>query len=495
MAEYGNDTIVTNSSTQYHIYGGAADDTINLRFSGTISQYRKGHHARGDTDGSINRGEDVFNFRDVDSVVTGGVVVGRIEDFDYSRDTIEIDGDELDLNNLNAYNSVSDHTVSIVAYNGTYDDVGSYDQQWILIETSAGGVIFYSLEGARVDIDGTGGSNGDNQEDHFIPEASIPQNFSNLSVVNYIDQQNYVPDGFSLSGSGLIINDDDDREVGDGEDNDSLPDLHVSTAIVGSVHADLIAGGLNGDTIQSVGGDDTIWGGSGHDVINSGSGIDLVFGGSGDDTISGGTGNDALNGDEGDDLIYGNDGDDSVNGGNGDDVIQGGIGNDHLRGDNGKDVIRGGNGSDIVTGNAGQDRLYGNGGADTLNGDGGSDSLYGAQGNDTLNGGDGWDILDGGTGDDVLSGGLLGDTLTGGDGADKFVFDSGNDSITDFQDDIDTIEINSSVWGGGSKSVQEVLDYASVVNGDVIFDFGGGSSLKIEGFTNISALSDDLVIA
>ena len=62
-----------------------------------------------------------------------------------------------------------------------------------------------------------------------------------------------------------------------------------------------------------------------------------------------------------------------------------------------------------------------------------------------LNGGAGDDILNGGVGPDVLDGGTGNDQLFGQSGADSFVFAQGYeaDRVRDFEDDVDTIQINA----------------------------------------------------
>lgn len=100
--------------------------------------------------------------------------------------------------------------------------------------------------------------------------------------------------------------------------------------------------------------------------------------------------------------------------------------------------------ADRAFGANGNDSLSGFGGADTLLGNNGNDWLYGGDRNDSLIGHNGADRLFGGLGADKLTGGLGADVLTGGGGADVFLFTSsdGKDVIRDFQDNIDTIDIN-----------------------------------------------------
>ena len=154
--------------------------------------------------------------------------------------------------------------------------------------------------------------------------------------------------------------------------------------------SELIIGSEDGEEIHARGGTDVVLGEGGDDTIYGGAGSDFLFGGSGDDSIDGGTGAD---------------------------LIMGGSGDDTLSGGGGRDIIRGGSG------------------ADTIDGGAGSDYLFGGSGDDVISAGAGADIIVGGSGDD---------TLTGGTGADIFVFGpgGGNDTITDFNKDADTINLS-----------------------------------------------------
>ncbi len=154
--------------------------------------------------------------------------------------------------------------------------------------------------------------------------------------------------------------------------------------------------------------------------------------------IFGGGGHDTLTGTAGSDFIGGGDGDDVLTDNYGRNELRGGMGNDILTVGNGSagSTLKGGAGDDMLTSGAGSDVLYGGSGYDTLIGGRGDDALYGDRGRDVLNGGEG---------DDIIDGGRSNDTLTGGLGADIFVFhalDKGDDTITDFEDGIDRIEIS-----------------------------------------------------
>lgn len=147
--------------------------------------------------------------------------------------------------------------------------------------------------------------------------------------------------------------------------------------------------------------------------------------------------------------------------------------------------LRAGSGSDQITGNAARNTIWGNAGNDVILGNAGNDNLIGGAGNDRLNGG---------TGNDRLAGSYGNDVLIGGGQADMFVFDRGRDTIRDFQNNIDTLQIDDALWGGGARSIAQVLRMASVVDGDTVFRFAGGHTLTLDNYSRIASLSDDLAI-
>ncbi|KUP92348.1 calcium-binding protein [Tritonibacter horizontis] len=136
---------------------------------------------------------------------------------------------------------------------------------------------------------------------------------------------------------------------------------------------------------------------------------------------------------------------DDVRGFGGNDRISGNGGDDTLRGDGGNDLVNGGAGADRLFGGGGRDRVNGQSGNDDLNGGGGADRLSGGSGDDLLLGQNGRDVLKGNRGNDTLNGGGGDDRLVGGGGRDVFVFgrNSGEDTIRDFNDARDQIEITS----------------------------------------------------
>ncbi|WP_421701006.1 hypothetical protein [Aliiroseovarius sp.] len=85
------------------------------------------------------------------------------------------------------------------------------------------------------------------------------------------------------------------------------------------------------------------------------------------------------------------------------------------------------------------------------------------------------------------------DTYTGGTGADSFVFKNGADVVTDFDDsEGDLIQVDNAIWGGGTKTAAELLTYASVVGSDIVFDFGSGHTLTLQGYTDLVALENNI---
>lgn len=265
---------------------------------------------------------------------------------------------------------------------------------------------------------------------------------------------------------------------------------------------------LSGDTqAQRInlasGGISSAYGLTGNILIMQGTAIENLRAGSGSDVLYGNSINNRISGGAGNDRIDGLSGDDTLVGGLGSDTLRGGLGNDRYVTD-GRDILYEGAG-------AGMDTVYASAGNLTLgadfehlvllgtgaqNGAGNAlaNKLIGNAYANRLSGYAGSDYLNGGAGNDTLRGGTGNDTLVGGSGADVFVFDSGRDRITDFQNNVDSIMIDDSLWGGGARTVSQVLASAKVVDGDVVLTFGS-HSLTIDGLTSVRALADDLVIA
>ncbi|MGJ7040534.1 serralysin [Shinella sp. BE166] len=126
---------------------------------------------------------------------------------------------------------------------------------------------------------------------------------------------------------------------------------------------------------------------------------------------------------------------------------------------------KGGSGNDSILGNEAKNKLYGNGGNDTLNGGGNTDRLDGGAGNDKL---------------------------TGGFGADIFVFKKGygRDTITDFKNNIDDIDLRSYNF----SKISQVLSKADQVGSDVHIELGGNDVLILKKFNIDNLDKSDFIL-
>lgn len=234
--------------------------------------------------------------------------------------------------------------------------------------------------------------------------------------------------------------------------------------------------GLNKNLIVQEGGaaDDDLFGDLGNDELR---------GKNGNDTLFGDIGNDVLFGAQGSDTLFGGADADDLQGGDGNDTLTGGTGNDTLDGGKGRDVLKGNAGVDVLDGKKGEDTLRGHDGNDTLNGGNNADTLFGGRNQDTLNGGNGDDVLNGDQGADTLDGGKGSDTLAGGTGADIFVFkaDGATDTITDYEDGIDKIDLDVSF---ASLTITDVApgEVHITHSGEtlIVLDGGGGTLLAAD---------------
>ncbi len=289
---------------QRHVYGGPGDDQLNMIFEPTTGDdsFRTGFHIYGDT------GADTFNFQNVNNIGAGVTQVGRIEDFDVTRDKIQVDGQTIDLYDL-------PDNVRIVEHNGQYYDSTARPQQWILINNDVGGRIFYALEGVRYHFEGPG-----NDEMHFI---RVMPDFDQLKDTVFENVHPYV--------AYKEYKDLDPLEVKEYYSRD-----HNSDGVTSTGHGKLNTTGTNNPDMV--------------DVIHAHSGFDYVYAGAGDDLIAGGNNTDYLYGEDGNDRIWAGTEEDEVHGGNGDDYIEGNYGEDLLIGGSGDDVMLGGQDADVLYG-------------------------------------------------------------------------------------------------------------------------------------------------
>lgn len=441
---HGNDVIFTYGfgSTrpeqfQTHAFGDWGNDTFYLdlsRHPGDTFEFRFGHHVFG------GQGADKFCF----SNLGGGNqrIIGRIDDFDASQDSIWINNARIDLNNL-------PENVRLVEHLG---------QKWILINNRA----LFALEGARhksPTIDGDGRNSEASEENHFIywPEEwrdGVPAS----ADVAYVDPVNFVPlrflpenrlydhifkpQDYNFTGTDLA-----DRIEGSPDHGQIISSGSGNDFAFGNRGDDTLMGGSGHDQLDGYHGHDELHGGAGHDIIDGGKGHDRIFGGHGNDVIAGGSDNDTVHGGNGKDIIFGGTeqdllrgeaADDVLHGGDGNDSLYGGVGHDKLHGNSGDDVLWGDDGDDKLLGDDGDDALYGASDNDSLWGAAGNDKLYGGAGEDWLHGGYGWDSISGSIGNDTilghggndrLSGGTGSDRIHGGAGADLLQGSGGNDQL------------------------------------------------------------------
>ena len=287
------------------------------------------------------------------------------------------------------------------------------------------------------------------------------------------------------SGSNTIISDGSGAYFGNGGndlmfsglgtaetlDGGAGIDTLNTTTFTGDYEVNLSSGGtnfppeffINFENLVSGIGDDTLTGTNGANNIDGGDGADEIYGLSGNDTMNGGLGRDTMEGGTGDDFYLVDDSRDRANenpGGGNDTVIstvdfrlRADVENLILSGSAADDLTGKGNAeNNVIVGDAGDNRIDGGGGSDTVSGNGGNDVLIGSGSGDSLAGGTGEDTLRGEGGSDTLVGGADDDRIEGGDGnddliggteADLFVFadDFGRDTIFDFEDGLDRINL------------------------------------------------------
>ena len=530
--EYTSPYHTAGQSHQRHVYadGRNADDNVTYAVSGndTINIF----HAA-DAEGGFHQGvhafggfgADVFNFSGTQNITAGMIYTGRIDDFDPSQDKIQIDGTTLNLYNLPS-------NARIVEFNGAFVGTSPHSQQWLLVETSGGGHIFYALNAARYE------AAGGNDEYHFINKSDLPLDangnvdFDALTEVSYQDPEAWVPVNLYKNGGYNVM----DISFTNGTDYQ------------GTSAADVIHGFDGNDVIYGYDGNDLLAGGDSNDLIFGGNGNDMIWGGTENDTLNGGAGADSLKGGIGNDVyVIDNVGDvvtEIVNGGAdridssiaidlnraggvyanvenlvltgttatygyGTDAansIIGNAANNNLAGRGGNDILMGGAGADTLNGGVGIDRAsYTNAAsrvvvdlADTsVNvGDAAGDTyslienVTGSLYNDWINGDAGANNIHGYDGNDGLNGQAGNDTLTGGAGSDTFVFAKNHDAdrVVDFENNVDEIRL----LNFGLTSFADAQTYATQSGDDVVFNFGDGDTLRIEG-TTISALADDVI--
>ncbi|MGD1926333.1 MAG: Hint domain-containing protein [Paracoccaceae bacterium] len=142
------------------------------------------------------------------------------------------------------------------------------------------------------------------------------------------------------------------------------------------------------------------------------------------------------------------------------------------------DTHFGGPGDDTIDAGSSTDLVYGGAGNDSLDGGTNRDTVYGGDGNDSIDGGSADDTIYGGAGNDIIAGGS-------GDNIYHFEDGFGDDTLVDFNDNDDIIQVSSK----GISNFTDVAARLTQVGPDSILTLDDGSTLTIEniGLGDLSA--------
>ncbi|WP_294225083.1 calcium-binding protein [uncultured Shimia sp.] len=366
---------------------------------------------------------------------------------------------------------------------------------WATNDTISG---FESASGSKTGNDKIYGTSGDNTIRTYGGNDKVYARGGNDKV-------------FLGDGNDYVLAGDGPGEFHGGSGTDYISYYRSQNGVSVNLETNEVSGSwAEGNTISgfenvsgSETGNDTIYGSSGANLIKTYGGNDQIHAGGGNDTVYAGDGNDQVFLGNGDDyVVVGGGGSESFDGGAGDDIIS------YRKSDAGvvidleANTVSGSWAHDDTINNfesaagsdTGHDLIYGTSGRNYLDGFGGDDTLYGRDGNDNLSGRGGDDHIYGGTGDDRLEGGTGSNSLTGGTGADTFDFNmedfeggaTSHTIIEDFENDVDTLEINSS-----GQVVEDIFSYAEQQGDDVVFTDFGNMTLIVKNIT-IEALQNDV---
>ena len=460
----GVDTLSGGDGNDRLIGGGAAD-IYGYEYDATNSASTNLDSIIDDTIDEIRI--DLSNFYSVApaAVLTEAVLLARlIADGALSRAR---SGDDLEL----TFGATTDSNVLTIEnfyttpYGGTptikfqYLDAPNFD--W----TSAPSISFATLEASQVfDVSGTTprvltplelGRNliivGDNSDANTLSYARVATGTGVVitsTAAGSFSVERGVYSDFLASIENIIGTGEDDEITGDGNanviaggagadvlnggeelddsDNSDTLDYAASlevggsllsingvsiTGVIVNLATDRTAGGdAEGDTISNF---ENVIGTPYNDALSGNSEVNILEGGAGEDVLGYFLSNTAvvINLDDG--------GRQTASGGHAEgDTISG---FEHIIGSQHGDELTGDIKANRITSGIGVDTIMGMGGDDIIRAGDDMDTIYGGAGADTINGGDGNDILEGGIGNDMLF---------GDDGADEYVFRSGDGSDT-----------------------------------------------------------------
>ncbi|MGQ0564165.1 MAG: calcium-binding protein [Gemmobacter sp.] len=286
----------------------------------------------------------------------------------------------------------------------------------------------------------------------------------------------------------IIVHRRDYDDIYGGEGTETEGDTADFSASGGNFAVDLaggtyVVGGITYD-LQGI---ETLLTGNGRDIITGSDGAEVIQSGGKRDQITAGLGNDTIDAGGGNDVVYAALGNDSTNGGGDVDTL------DFSALSSGVSFSMATGVSNAIGTHLGYESVIAGSGNDTITGADTNDTVRGGAGNDSIAGGRGSDDLYGLAGLDTLSGGAGNDTLTGGAFADTFLFirvvSAGADVVTDFGNGPDRLQLDDALWTGVLTTAQVVGTFASVVNGDVLFDFGARGSFTLTGVASTAGLA------
>ncbi|MGQ0564164.1 MAG: calcium-binding protein [Gemmobacter sp.] len=402
---------------------------------------------------------------------------------DGGNDTVD-GGDGFDLVRYDRPQFASAITVDLVAgtVTGTANN-GAFTHSLTSIEEVRGSQFNDTIQGSGVD-EFLEGQNGDDLLEGRAGSDTLLGGAGNDTLTGGLGRDNL--DGGD--GDDTIVNDRrfyDDIDGGEG--NEATGDTANFSASAGHFTLDLAQGTYTiGGITYDLQGIENLLMGNGRDIITGGDGAEVIQSGGKRDQISAGLGNDTIDAGAGNDVVYAALGNDSTNGGSDVDTL------DFSALSSGVSYSMATGASNVIGTHLGYESVIAGSGNDTITGADTNDTVRGGAGNDSILGGRGADDLYGLAGLDTLAGGAGNDTLTGGAFADTFLFvrvvSAGADLITDWNNGADRLALDNELWTGALTAAQVVGTFASVVNGDVVFDFGARGSFTLDGITSTAGL-------